>query len=298
VAWQFNTGINVFSSPTVASGVVYTGAWDGKFHALDETSGRELWSFSTFGRRIFSSASVFEGHVYFGADDGGIYALNTSPQRGLDKAVFYDPQRTGYTTIRDPKALRDFLIGRGYRELNPKSIKAYLAARTQDRNPSVVVFAIDVLPAQITDGGTQSVLRRYLNAGGKVVWIGNPPVLWPVKPIDELQIGDLNRSRPQALIGVSYDKSTFDPMTAFVTPEGQKWGLAGSWLSNWSADPESVTSVLARDEQGLAAGWVRNYGGPPGSGFVQIPLIASPQGVAWNLFAIDVAAQYFPERGA
>lgn len=294
-AWQFNTGINVFASPTVANGLVYAGAWDGKLYALDEASGRRLWAFDTFGRRIFSSVAVSQNRVYFGADDGGIYALNTSPQQTFDKAVFYDPQLSGYTTVKNAKDVRDFLVARGYGELDAQSVKGYLASHATSRQRSVVVFAMDVLPTQLTEGGAQSAFRRYLNAGGKVVWIGAPPLLFGGKPIAQVQIADLDRTRPHDLIGVSYERGTFDPMTAFVTHDGQAWGLAGSWLSAWPADPESVTSVLARDEQGLAACWVRNYGGPPGTGFVQIPLIASPQGVAWNLFSIDVAAQYFPE---
>jgi outer membrane protein assembly factor BamB len=297
VAWQFNTGINVFASPSVANGVVYTGAWDGKLYALDEISGRQLWSFATSGRRIFSSASVSGNRIFFGADDGGIYALNTAARQSLDKAVFYDPQLAAYSTVAEAKDVYDFLSARGYTALDAHSIGGYLNARIGDRRESVVVFAMDALPAQLGKGAAQSVLRRYLDSGGKVVWIGSPPLLLGGKPLKQVQITDLDRERARALLGVSYERGTFDPMTAFVTPDGQQWGLAGSWLSAWPADPESVTSVLARDEQGLAACWVRSYGGPPGSGFVQIPLIASPQGVAWNLFSIDVAAQYFPQRG-
>jgi hypothetical protein len=237
---------------------------------------------------------VYRNRVYFGADDGGVYALNTSPQAGLDKAVFYDPLLSGYSTVKNAKDLFDFLTARGYRTLTVQNIDAYLLDRIKSRQRSVVVFAMDVLPEPLTQGGTQSILRRYLAAGGKVVWTGAPPLLFGGKPLADVQIADLDRGRARRLLDVSYERGNFDPMTAFVTPAGQQWGLSGAWLSEWSADPESVTSVLARDEQGLAACWVRNYGGPPGTGFVQIPLIASPQGAAWNLFSIDVVAQYFP----
>jgi hypothetical protein len=297
VVWQFNTDINVFASPAVANGVVYTGAWDGKVYALDEASGRQLWSFATSGRRIFSSASVSGSRIFFGADDGGIYAVNTSTRASLDKAVFYDSQLAPYTTVAEAKDVFDFLSARGYRAIDAQRLAGYLNERIHDRRRSVVVFAMDVLPSQLGQGAAQSIFRRYLDSGGKVVWIGSPPLLLGGKPLKQVQITDLDRGRAHALLDVSYERGNFDPMTAFVTSDGQEWGLAGSWLSAWPADPESVTSILARDEQGLAACWVRNYGGPPGSGFVQIPLIASPQGAAWNLFSIDVAAQYFPQRG-
>jgi hypothetical protein len=118
--------------------------------------------------------------------------------------------------------------------------------------------------------------------------------VWGFTPLSKRSLSHLDRSRPRNLIGVSYEFGNFDPMTAFVNAVGEQWGLSGSWLSNWSADPQTVTTVLASDEQGLAAAWVRGYGGRAGTGFVQLPLVVSPQGFPLNLFAIAIAAEYFP----
>jgi hypothetical protein len=290
VAWAFDTKINVFSSPSVAAGVVYAGAWDGVMHALDESSGKELWSFTTLGRRIFSSVAVEGAHVYFGGDDGGIYALNVSPARSLARAVFYDATLDPMNDLPAAKQLRDYLAGRGYTVLDAAHLASYLADPANARGNSVIVFAMSALPNDVTDGR----LRTYLDRGGKVVWCADPPTLWGSKPLEQRELSDLDRSKPKALIGVSFEQGNFDPMTATVTADGLPWGLSGSWLSNWSADPESVTTVLARDEQGLAAAWLRSYGGPPGTGFVKVPLVVSPQGTPLNAFAIDMAAQYRP----
>jgi hypothetical protein len=54
-------------------------------------------------------------------------------------------------------------------------------------------------------------------------------------------------------------------------------------LSNWSAEPSGVTTVLAEDEQGLAAAWVRRYGGPEGTGFIRIPIVETASGNPTNL---------------
>ncbi len=287
IVWQFNAGINVFASPSIAAGVVYTGAWDGQFHALDERTGKELWSFSTLGRRIFSSAAMAGDSTYFGADDGGIYAVRSSATRALARAVFYDASLDGYNTVPQSQALRDFLHARGYQTLDAASLRAFLSRHLHDPGGSVVVSAMDAIPQGID-------IRPYLRAGGKIVWVGNPPTLWSGKPLAKRSLSDLNRTLPRKLIGVSFERGNFDPMTAFVTAEGQRWGLSGSWLSNWSADPQSVSTVLARDEQGLAAAWVRSYGGPPGTGFVQIPMLVSPQNYPLNLFAIAIAAEHLP----
>jgi eukaryotic-like serine/threonine-protein kinase len=294
VRWQFNTGINVFASPSVAAGVVYGGAWDGVMHALDESSGAELWKFSTLGRRIFSSASVQGSQLVFGADDGGVYALGTSQTNALKRAVFYDDTLSDFNTVPASRQLRDFLVARGYESLDVRSLGTFLTERMRDRSASTIVFAMDAAPASIFQGGEQGLFARYLHSSGKVVWVGNPPLLWGFTPLSKRSLSDLDRSRPRNLIGVSYEFGNFDPMTAFVNAAGEQWGLSGSWLSNWSADPQTVTTVLASDEQGLAAAWVRGYGGRAGTGFVQLPLVVSPQGFPLNLFAIAIAAEYFP----
>src|SRR5438552_2476767 len=44
-AWDFATADAVSASPAVVDGVVYVGAWDGFFYALDAASGALKWTF-------------------------------------------------------------------------------------------------------------------------------------------------------------------------------------------------------------------------------------------------------------
>ena len=45
-AWDFTTEDVVTASPSVVDGVVYVGAWDGFFYALDAHSGALIWTFA------------------------------------------------------------------------------------------------------------------------------------------------------------------------------------------------------------------------------------------------------------
>jgi glucose dehydrogenase len=45
-AWDFITEDVVTASPSVVDGVVYVGAWDGYFYALDAHSGALIWKFA------------------------------------------------------------------------------------------------------------------------------------------------------------------------------------------------------------------------------------------------------------
>jgi outer membrane protein assembly factor BamB len=64
----------VFSSPTVAGGMVYFGGLDRFFYALDSQTGEENWRFEAEGM-IESSPLIANGMVYFGSQDGHLYAL-------------------------------------------------------------------------------------------------------------------------------------------------------------------------------------------------------------------------------
>lgn len=103
IAWTFPTSDAVSATPTVVAGVVYVGAWDGFFYALDASSGAQIWSFqldcqpailpippqclaagqtppdrtNTDGGMVTSSALVQDGLVYF-AGGRTLYCLNAS----------------------------------------------------------------------------------------------------------------------------------------------------------------------------------------------------------------------------
>ena len=99
------------------------------------------------------------------------------------------------------------------------------------------------------------------------------------------------------LLGVDSGAGIFHPRYRIhPTTDGVAWGLSGWWLGTWSADPNSVTTVLARDEVGLASSWVRRYGGPPGSGFVRLysGAVSESGSPPIDLRSIQNAAEHWP----
>jgi len=77
VKWKFHTNGSVFSSPAVASGVVYVGSSDGILYAVGIESGTLKWKFPT-GSRVASSPAVDGGVVFFASYDGNFYAVDTA----------------------------------------------------------------------------------------------------------------------------------------------------------------------------------------------------------------------------
>ena len=88
--WQGDAGPDSIleSSPAVAGGVVYVGAFDGKLYAFDAAGCgaalcQPLWTGRT-GGSIESSPVVYKGHVYIGSDDGKLYVFRAG---GCGKAA-------------------------------------------------------------------------------------------------------------------------------------------------------------------------------------------------------------------
>jgi outer membrane protein assembly factor BamB len=294
--WRVATERPVWSSPSVAGPMVYVGDGSGTIYAVDRASGKERWRYKA-GRRIFSSPVVHQGTLYAGNDDGGVYAVRAGVAP-LRRAVFWDSSLVRASRVVTHVELRDYLAERGYEVLDGKALGRFLQERLRDRSPSVVVFSIDHLPPSVAPVAADTVLfRRYLDAGGKVVWPGIPPMIWPRDPrtgegTDYIQIDRPGTSR---LLGVDHARSNFDNYGAVVTAEGRRWGLSGWWDSNWGVDPAGVSETLALDDNGLASSWVKRYGGPPGTGFVRVyGGTWSAGGPTANLAAVQAVADYMP----
>jgi hypothetical protein len=213
--------------------------------------------------------------LYVGADDGAVYALRARGGGSIRRAVFYDSTATEFAGTRGGAMVRDYLNRFGYETLDAGALARFFEERIADRMPSVVVFALDLVPETVArEPSDTALVRRYLNAGGKIVWTGEPPMLFirarsdstgRVRPVA------VDPKRPSALLGIPHDKLGFTYYQARPTRQGAAWGLRGLAIAFWTLDPQLVASgVLALDEFGQAAAWVKSYGGPQGTGFVYL----------------------------
>lgn len=271
--WRAETPGIVWSSPAVAGGQVIVGVGSGVLLGLDRATGSERWRFRTQGGLRASPVVTDGGFVLIGDTDGVLYALRTGDGPPVRRVVFYDSAYARAAWNGDAEFWTRVFVNRGYERLAERALAEFLAARTADGAPSVVVFALDHLPRKLAgEGGPDAPLRRYLEAGGKVVWPGVPPLLWPRDPATGRRrgYGDVAWSALEPLLGVSHEEAIFDTRGVRLTPAGRRWGLRPGGRLAWGVAPAEVSEVLAYDEWGLAAAWVRSYGGPPGSGFVRM----------------------------
>jgi hypothetical protein len=269
----------IISSPALTGETLYAGCEDGNLFALDAASGRELWRFRT-GDAIYSSPAVDGGTVFVGSDDGGLYALTGSGEsaRDLWRAVYWDEKLSG-RYFRGGLAIREVLVGAGYTELDAESLPAFLAARVQDGAPSTVVFATDALPPEAVDApeGTLPLVRRYLEAGGRIVWPGGPPLAIRCEAKTGKILG-FDRDATRRILGVAQDtrNTSIDELMSTATPEGVAWGLPEWSMGSLPLASGDGVVVLARDSNGSPDAWVKEFG--VGGAFVRIWGRSRPMG--------------------
>jgi outer membrane protein assembly factor BamB len=224
--WRHKSAGIVWASPAVDEALVYVGEGNGTMYALDKRTGQEAWRYRV-GHRLFSSPLVHEGRLYFGSDDGGVYAVNAAHAEPLRRAVFFDSAVIA-SAIVTSEPLRAYLARRGYEPLDTASLARFLSDRVNDRTPSVVVFAMDHLPRSVAATASDTVLfRRYLDAGGKIVWIGTPPMLWPRPDSGGRTLKGVDRAATARLLGVRHERGNFDAIgVAKITADGERLGRA------------------------------------------------------------------------
>jgi outer membrane protein assembly factor BamB len=264
--WQIPTGARVFSSPAVAGDLLFVGSHTGSLDAVDVATGTRRWSLP-LGAPVMSSPELADGMLYVGTDGGALHAVRLSDAPPPHRVVYWDEDRLPWNLSPSHEVVRDYFAARGYAVTEREQLIAFMEARIEDRSRSVVVFAIDDLPHEVGEQPSDTMLaRRYLDAGGKIVWIGLPPLI-VARDADGQGIA-IDRDAAGTVLGVDFSGWHGDRYPAYPNDTGRRWGLTTWWMGGGGFSPDQVTDVLAMSESGGAGAWVKRYGGPPGTGFV------------------------------
>lgn len=273
--WKQPTISIVWSSPVICNNQVYIGSQEGNLYCLDLLTGKKINTFRAKGK-IFSSPVISDNLLFFGTDMGLLYALkpaqNIFPASvDTQKYVFWEPETNIYFHYGNDIKIRDYLHYNQYTVIHAKEL-AQLLTKTDSAANSVIVFASNYFPEEIQNGGKGSLLRAYLNSGGRIVVLGNNPVTYKLD--QNKQIEGFSYLRADSILDINYGpedlRSVGGLQPAFATEEGNKWGIAGAWTGFLPLDPAQVDIVLGKDENGKASAWVKKFSPLKGSGFIQV----------------------------
>ncbi len=204
------------------------------------------------------------------------------------RAAYWDSSQ-GTAWAGDGGPVRDALAAVGYQVVNAAELKTWMDDRIADRRLSVVVMCRDVVPDTVVESvNANCTIRRYLDAGGKVVWYSD----WPFYYVGTTSNSPGSNGAVQVLgFNASTGPNDQNQQVTF-TEAGIRWGLVTPWSSTRPTSP-TVTdnlTVLATDNNGNAAGWVKHY--LPGDTFRGFVRIEDHSGAPANIQNLIAVAEY------
>ncbi|NOT08124.1 MAG: PQQ-binding-like beta-propeller repeat protein [Gemmatimonadales bacterium] len=272
--WRLRTGASMQASPLRVQDALVVGGYrtdnvTGDLTVLEAASGAIRWRLRLDGS-ILSSPVAMDEELYVGTDGGSIVAIHEANRLVPRLAVFYDSTHMGRPFITGGRLAFEYFRDLGYEPLGVDSLAGFLASRSADGVPSAVIFASDVLPPGVlAESGGASPLRRYLDAGGKVIWTSMPLGAAVRDSTGRLVATDF--ARAGRMLGVSVAGLTFNGIEARPTAVGGPWGVSNWSMGMYGFAPADLTEALAVDRFGQATAWVKSYRPDrPGSGYVQL----------------------------
>ena len=103
LAWRFDTGGEIYSTPVIAGGILYIASKNGYLYALNAETGAEIWRFQLTAYVVRSSPAVADGMVFIGAGFN-LFALDAK----TGKEVWRVPLR--YAGQSTPTIARGVLV--------------------------------------------------------------------------------------------------------------------------------------------------------------------------------------------
>jgi len=297
--WRHKTRGAIFSSMTIAGDVLYFGDLGGNIEAIDKATGERRWSYP-LPDRVFSTPVVADGIVYCGADDGTMTALDggTLAQAAASvprRVVYWEGKKTdkAFSWFQNgvDAAMLNYLRSAGYEQLDAAQLAAFMSEQIAHPSRSVVVFADNKIPASVVgEPHADAPIRRYLDAGGKVVLLGTNPLAIKTDPATG-ELEDVDFAPAQDVFGLRFPRpeNIGGYYASRRTAEGRRWGMRGTTVGSGAIESNQATTVLAEDEFGMASAWVKNYGGPEGSGLMQLSL---PRGTPAELSRYRAVIEY------
>jgi hypothetical protein len=209
----------------------------------------------------------------------------------VTKVVYYDPRYPASWMRADiPEQTRDFFVERWFVEKDAQQLKNWINQVLEEGRAyrSLVVFAQDIVPDTVLEVPNEScLLKRYLDAGGRIVWRGDVPFWYQGKSSGAKDEWGLQG--PQRILGIDYTNHDFSYKSSRkyggriwdqdfpvqLTPAGHDIGLSypskrvrvrpvsGESVSvpYLLIEPDTITFSLAvaLDGNNLALCWKKNF---------------------------------------
>ena len=161
----------------------------------------------------------------------------------VTKIVYYDARYpAAWVQGENATQARDYFVKRSFTEKNAEQLREWMGEVLSAAlaYKSLIVFAQDIVPDTVAEVRNETCLiRKYLDAGGRVVWRGDIPFWYQGKATgakDNWYEGDPFECAPWKILGVYY----YNYRMRWNPPKGGE-GLI------WSSDVPSELTPAGRD---------------------------------------------------
>jgi len=156
--------------------------------------------------------------------------------------------------------VRNYLVNNDFKVIASDTLASLFSQLDDAKNNAVVADGF-YFPKAIWEGNENSVLRKYLDAGGRLVLLGNNPLFYEMD--EKTKEINLSIPRTDSVFGIHYginDTRAFGGLyPSFPNEKGEELGLPDHWVSNFGLDEKQVDIVLGKNENGQVSAYVKKY---------------------------------------
>lgn len=268
--WRCKTNEPLFSSPVIVGNIVYEAGYDGVLYCVDAKSGKRIAP-GFMMQALSNSSPVFDGaNIYIVSDDGYLHALKKReiplhPMNTVDSNFVYFNAKPAYKIFKTgvDATLAETLRRRGFSVIDSDSAVTDIMQRTlSDKFKRRIVFATDYFASALIDSSSNSLLRRFMEAGGEVVILGFNFCFLKQVP-DGFTLNSFKTVGE--ILNIDFQ---FDDIRAFkgaypntITDAGNKLSLSRFTIvgAQSSVRQSEVNVVYATNELGEATSWTKFY---------------------------------------
>jgi hypothetical protein len=177
---------------------------------------------------------------------------------GVDAVVYYDTRYpTSWINRTSATYLRDFLVSKGFSVKNADELKTWMQKHISAGTASgaVCVMAQDIAPDTIVETkDTNCTLRQFLNAGGRIVWLGDWQLYYQGHADGTKTVWGSAGSTD--ILGFTAQVNN-DTSSCTITTDGTTWGLDITWTSMRALEASKTPHVtLAKSVGGYPCAYV------------------------------------------
>ena len=145
-----------------------------------------------------------------------------------EKVVYYDKRHDG-SGVFNVDELLTFLNSRGFITKDADVLKSWMQEKiAKGADGTVCIMAMGMVPDTITETpDTKCTFQRYLDAGGRAVWIGDIPLMYQTyidKPYNARWGKDVTEPA-LVVLGIENGKWNMIDNRTTITEIGEKWGM-------------------------------------------------------------------------